>query len=171
MHIAINAAYRMHGGGLTHLKHLLNAWSRTGIAQKHVISLFTRTENISALRCSPQEGIQIHTVGRRNMSLAGKIAWEQCVLPRMLLKSAPDVLLCPGNMLPLRSPIPTVVIFHNAGPFCASVTLRSTGVHDWLWLRLLGIFMRLSARVAGRVIFISRYFKDLFVQRFRFPAE
>jgi glycosyltransferase involved in cell wall biosynthesis len=87
------------------------------------------------------------------------------------VKSKLDVLLCPGNMIPLRSPVPTVVTFRNAGPFCSSVTLRSTGTHDWLWLRLLGIFMRLSARAASRVIFISRYFKDLFVRRFRFPAE
>jgi len=171
MRIAIDAAYRLHGGGLTHLKHLLDAWARTGAVRQHPISLFTRPENLAALQDSLGEGIEVHAVARRPMNLVAKVAWEQFVLPRLLVKSKLDVLLCPGNMIPLRSPVPTVVTFRNAGPFCSSVTLRSTGTHDWLWLRLLGIFMRLSARAASRVIFISRYFKDLFVRRFRFPAE
>jgi glycosyltransferase involved in cell wall biosynthesis len=171
MRIAINALYRLHGGGLTHLKHLLSAWSKTEVTREHTISLFTRAENIALLQDSLSEGIQIHTVGKRPMNLLAKMAWEQLVFPRLLEKSSPDVLLCPGNLLPLRSPAPTVVVFHNAAPFCSSVTLRSTGLHDWLWFKVLGVFMRLSALVARRVIFISQYFKDLFVRRFGFPAK
>jgi glycosyltransferase involved in cell wall biosynthesis len=171
MNIAINATYRLHGGGFTHLKHLLDAWSRIGVDREHTIWFFTRAENIPALQGSLSKRIKIYAIGRRPMNLAAKMAWEQLVFPRVLAKLAPDVLLCPGNMLPLRSPVPAVVVFHNAGPFCPSVTLRSTGVHDWLWLKLLGAMMRLSAHAADRVIFISEYFKDLFVRHFRFPAE
>jgi hypothetical protein len=47
MHIAVNALYRLHGGGLTHLKHLLSAWSKTEVTREHTISLFTRAERVS----------------------------------------------------------------------------------------------------------------------------
>jgi glycosyltransferase involved in cell wall biosynthesis len=171
MHIAINAAYRLHGGGFTHLRHLLDAWSRLRIDREHTISLFTRAENVSLLQGSLGQNIRVHTVGQPSMTLAAKLAWEQLVLPRVLAASDADVLLCTGGIVPVRSPLPTVVVLHNAGPFCRSVTVKSTGPHDWFWLKALGVLMRCSARVATRVIFISQYFKDLFVRRFRFPAE
>jgi glycosyltransferase involved in cell wall biosynthesis len=171
MHIAINASYRMHGGGHTHLRHLLDTWCKTGVDQAHTISLFTRAENVCALQAALSRHINIRAVGKRPMTLAAKLTWEQLVFPRILARSSLDVLLCPGGMVPLRSPIPTVVTFHNAGPFCPSTTVSSMGPYDWLWLKVLGVLMRRSALSARRVIFISRYFKDLFVRRFRFPAE
>jgi glycosyltransferase involved in cell wall biosynthesis len=171
MHIAINAAYRLHGGGLTHLRQLLGAWSKLGVDHEHTVSLFTRMENVAALQEALSQRIKIHPVGRRSMTLAVKMAWEHVVLPRILARAQPDVLLCPGSMAPLRSAVPTVVAFRNAGPFCPSITLRSTGAHDWLWLKVLGVLMRHAAHAARRVIFISHYFKDLFVRRFGFPTE
>ena len=166
MHIAISAAYRMHGGGLVHLRNILESWARTGVDREHRISLFVREESISMLADSISERVEVHAVGGRLFALAGKLAWEQSRLVSILKKAHADVLFCPGNIVPLRSPIPVVSVFHNIGPFCSTVTPRSVGGYDWLWLRVLGLLMRLSARAATRVIFPSRYFRDLFVERF-----
>jgi glycosyltransferase involved in cell wall biosynthesis len=166
MHIAISAAYRMHGGGLVHLRNILESWARMGVDRDHKISLFLRDDSIPILTDSISERIEVHTVGGRLFKLAGKLAWEQSPLVSILKKSRPDVLFCPGNIVPLRCPVPVVSVFHNIGPFCATVTPRSVGAYEWLWFKALGLVMRLSARAATRVIFPSRYFRDLFVERF-----
>jgi len=171
MRIGISAAYRMHGGGLVHLRNLLKAWTRTGITKKHSIILFTRPENLAALQLAPESGIEIQLAGGRIFNLLGKLIWEQVMFPRLLAQIKPDVVFCPGNIVPLLSPVPTVVAYRNAAPFCSSVTLRATGASNWLAYKALGVLMRLSARAARRVIFISHSFKSLFVKRFGFHPE
>ena len=136
------------------------------MVREHRISLFTRAESIPILADSLGEQIEVHAVGARSFTLAGKLAWEQYPLLKNLRKIRPDVLFCPGNIVPFRSPVPAVTVFHNIGPFCSNITPRSVGAYDWVWLKALGLLMRLSARSATRVIFPSRYFRDLFVQRF-----
>src|SRR5262245_52148898 len=112
MHIAINAAYRLHGGGFTHLRQLLDAWLRLRVDCVHTISLFTRPENVGLLQGSLSQNMQVHTVGQPSMSLAAKLAWEQFVFPRLLATANPDALLCTGSIAPMRSPVPTVVVLH-----------------------------------------------------------
>lgn len=171
MRIGISAAYRMHGGGLVHLRNLLKAWTRMGITRKHSIILFTRPENLPALQLVPGGGLEIRPTGSRFFNVLGKLVWEQVMFPRLLAQIRPDVVFCPGNIVPLRSPVPTVVAYRNAAPFCSSVTLRATGPSEWLAYKAQGALMRLSADAARRAIFISHYFKDLFVERFGFPPE
>jgi glycosyltransferase involved in cell wall biosynthesis len=169
MYIGINAIYRMHGAGLIRLGHLLISWSRDGVDKEHRILLFTREENILALRNYVSEHVDVRVIGSKNFNLLTKLVWEQCSLPKMLVRENLDVLLCPGNIAPVCSTRPVVVVFDNAGPFCTSITPRSTGVHDWAWFKVLGAFMRLSAQAASRVIFTSQHSKSLFIERFGFP--
>jgi glycosyltransferase involved in cell wall biosynthesis len=170
MHIAINATYRLHGAGLVHLTRLLETWSSKELEGEHRITLYTRMENIPLLKNAMNRTVRVHAVGAHSLTTAGKLVWEQFVLPRILRKTKANILLCLGNMAPLQSPVPTVVGFDNAAPFCTSVTFSSVGVHDWLWFKLLGLMMRLSARAASRVIFASQHLKDLFVRKFNFPS-
>src|SRR5687767_13338029 len=100
MHIAVNAAYRLHGGGDVHLQHLLLSWARTGLDREHTISLITRSENIAPLRPSLSERIKTYPIGGRFFNRAAKLIWEQRVLPRMLEELRPDVLFSPANITP-----------------------------------------------------------------------
>lgn len=171
MRIGINATFRMHGGGVGHLCNLLASWSRTGVDRQHKIVLFTRPENIPSIQNVLSEAIEVHLIGRQSRTSFEKIIWEQFIFPWLLKNAKLDVLLCPGNVVPLLSPVPTVVAFRNAAPFCSSVTIRSVGLLRWLSFKMLGTGMRISARSARRVIFISHYFKNLFVDRYGFPAD
>jgi glycosyltransferase involved in cell wall biosynthesis len=142
-----------------------------GVDREHSVSLFTRAENIGILRDSLSERIEVHLIGQHLFNAFTRLGWEQVVLPGMIGKIKPDVLFCPGNIIPLWSPVPTVVALQNAAPFCVPVPLRDTGMSNWAWFRLLGIMMRLSAGAATRVIFVSHYLKDVFIRRFNFPGD
>ncbi|MDT7041657.1 glycosyltransferase family 1 protein [Candidatus Nitronereus thalassa] len=171
MRIGINATFRMHGGGVGHLRNLLASWSRTGIDRRHHIVLFTRPENIPYIQAYLSESIEVHSIGRHSITSIEKVLWEQITFPWLLRSSKLDVLLCPGNVVPLLSPVPTVVAFRNAAPFCSGVNIKLVGLLGWLNLKVLGTIMRLSARSARRVIFVSQYFKNLFVDRYGFQEN
>lgn len=170
MRIGISAPFRMHGGSEVFVRHLLRAWSRTGVDREHSVTLITSQSNVEALGDALGDRVALRPVPYRQENLLARMAWEQVGLPRRLGRKDLDVVLCPGNMSPLGCPIPSVVMFRNAAPFCESVTLRSAGFYDWTRYRTIGTLMRASARRATRVIFISRYFRDLFTDRFGFPA-
>lgn len=172
MHVALNATYRLQGGGLTHLRRLLAAWSADDVRQANQVTVLVRHSNLVLLRDVLGDWAQVNVVDVEHpFNAPGKLLWEQIVLPRLLRRTGADVLFCPGNMVPLRSPVPSVVLFQNAGPFCASMGPTSMGAYAWLWFRALGAMMRRSARAAHQSIFVSRYLRDLFVERFGLPPS
>lgn len=170
MRIAIDATFRMHGGGMIHIRNLLAAWQRLGVFREHKIVLFTRPENLKDIGTLSSE-IEIVTFGTHEISPIARVLWQQFRFPRLIRKMGLDVLFCPGGTVPLRSPIPTVVAFRNAAPFCSSVNPRTAGLPHWLSFKILGLMMKLAARYSTRVLFISHHFRDLFVKRFGFPIE
>jgi glycosyltransferase involved in cell wall biosynthesis len=171
MRIAVNSTHHLHGGSMTHLQNLLKAWTRAGVDREHEISLFIRAESIDAIEKSVTGQIDVKVVGGLKFSGVAKLAWEQSILPRRLKQSGTDVLLCTGNIAPMMSAVPSVVMFRHMGPFCESVSRETVSRNEWLWLRALGAMMRLSGKAATRVIFLSHYFKDIYVQGFGFPPE
>lgn len=169
MHIVISAPFRMLGGGQVHLSCLLAAWDRTGIDRAHTITLVTRTENLSALPITGR--VRVVPIDFRAMPLPMRMGWEQVALPRLARRLEADVLLCPGNVAPWRSFVPTVVVMRNAAPFCEGLGWRRVGPAAWMRFRVLGALMRLSASTATRTIFVSHYFRSRFVRWFGFPPE
>ena len=170
MRIAIDATFRMHGGGMIHLRQLLKAWHSLRLEREHTLVLFTRAD--SADQLGPlNDGIELVTLPGSEINAGVRLLWQQFRLPGLLRQAGSDVLFCPGNVSPFRSSIPVVVALQNAAPFCASVTLRSTGLSKWLWFKALGWMMRWSARRADRVVFISQYFRDFFVRCYGFPSD
>lgn len=171
MRIGVDALFHLHGGGLTHLRHLLRSWAQQGVDQRHDLLLFTRPENLVLLRDVLSDRVQVCPASIPTGRTPVKLLWEQALLPRWAARERVDVLFCPGNISPFWSPVPCVVVFQHAGPFCASGTWRALGTREWLALRTLGVLMRRSARTARRVIFVSRYFRDYFVQHHGFAPE
>jgi glycosyltransferase involved in cell wall biosynthesis len=170
MRIAIDATFRVAGGAMIHLRQLLKEWHSLRLDREHSLVLFTRPENLDKL--GPlDDGIELVTMSGSDINAGVRLLWQQFRLPELVRRARADVLFCPGNISPFRCSVPVVVVLQNAAPFCTSITPRSTGLVQWLSFRVLGWMMRFSARRADRVVFLSEYFRDLFVRRFGFPIE
>jgi glycosyltransferase involved in cell wall biosynthesis len=173
MRIGVSALFQASGGSLTHLRRLLADWGEMGILDRHELVVFassgTQARLSSDLPAAAARRIRWRILPRSDRGLLSRLYEEQVTLPREARRERLDCLFCPGNVVPYASSVPSVVLFQNAAPFCVGVSLRSMGLRYWLRFRLLGRLMRWSARRSMAVIFISNYFRDLFVRRFGFP--
>ena len=174
LRIGISALHSASGGSLTHLAHLLADWKRDGTLARHRFVIFAGPDSDAALRDAVPDiadDVEIVLFPDAGRGLVRRLIDEQIRLPRALKKHSIDVLLCPANVMPYATEVPVVASFQNAAPFCETVTPSSVGMRAWLQFVLLGWFMRATARKATIVIFISKFFRDLFVERFGFEAE
>lgn len=168
--------FQASGGSLTQLIQLLREWNASGALEAHRFTLYCSPPAAEALR-SMLDGqttsrVRLEVEPLAGRGLVARLRAEQWLLRRRLEADAIDVLFCPANVMPYSSRVPCVVMFQNAAPFCSSVnwrTLRSPGW--WLRFRLLGLFLRMSAKRASRVVFISKWFRDLVVTRLAMPPE
>lgn len=174
MRIGISALFRASGGSLTSLAQLLESWAGDGTIGRHQIVLFASGSTMTALTgvvaAETLQRIRIRTFPSADAGMFARLLVEQFRLLGELRRERIDVLFCPGNVVPYAARIPTVAVFQNAAPFCDSVTFRSTRGFRWVQFRLLGRLIRMTAARATRVIFISAFFRDLFVTRFGFPG-
>jgi glycosyltransferase involved in cell wall biosynthesis len=165
MHIGINALFQAHGGSLANLKNLLIEWNRMEKYRRLRVTIYASNHVATQLRPYLQGHEYIRLLEQADRGLWSRTWVEQQVLPALLRRDKVDVLFCPANTLPFRTKVPTVVTFQNAAPFCPHVSLQSVGLSTWIRLRLLRRFIRLSARKATRIIFISEFFQLLLHQQ------
>jgi glycosyltransferase involved in cell wall biosynthesis len=164
MHIGINALFQAGGGSLTHLVHLLREWRRTDVLRPHRLTLFASRASYERLEGELPAGSHGVVIERADRGLVSRMLVEQRELPRLAAGRGVDVLYCPGNTMPLGTPIPCVLSFQNAAPFSPEA-MRSVGWGQRLKWTVLGQMMELGGRRAARVVFISEYFRDLFRRR------
>lgn len=169
MHIGIAVTYRLHGGGANHVRNLLSAWKRSSVSEEHRVTVFATQGTFAELDDVLDPQVERVTLHDQPGGLRGRLVWEQFRFAQLLGETDLDVLFAPGNFMPLRSPVPTVVLFQLIAPFCPSVRL-ATGVKDWLSFSFVGLLMRLSAARAERVIFLSNHFEQVFNERQRLPS-
>jgi len=176
MRLGISALFQASGGSLTNLAQLLVSWDAAGVLDSHEITLFSSPRVAERLR----RAVGDRTVQKMasvlfpasDRGLASRLIDEQWRLPRAIERQGIDVLFCPGGVVPYLARVPMVPTFQNAAPFCESVTPSSTGLRRWLQFAVLGLFMRVSARKAKAVIFLTAWFRDVFVKKFGFdPAR
>ena len=84
-----------------------------------------------------------------------RILWEQFTLPSLLKKERVDVLFSPGNICPLLSTIPNVVMIQNLAPFDNVIITAERKIQKYR-LKLLKILTIASIKRAKKVIFISK---------------
>lgn len=176
MNIGVSALFQASGGSLSNLVRLLREWDAAGALERHRVVLFAGGQTERALReaVAPAVLAKLVTIvdGGADRGLVRRLVAEQFTLLRRLREHRIDVLFSPANIVPWLSRIPSVVVFQNAAPFCESVTFRSLrGSRWWFRFQLLRLFVRASARKATRVVFLSQWFRDLFVSRYRFPPD
>ena len=175
MRLGISTLFQASGGSLTNLAQLLRSWDDAGALAKHEVVLFTSPRVAERLRNAVGEGILAKTstilFPGSDRGLAARLIDEQCRLPGAVARERIDVLFCPGNVVPYFARVPMVATFQNAAPFCESVTPSTAGFRHWLQFAILGLFMRMSARKAKAVIFLSEWLRKVFVARFGFDVE
>jgi len=83
-----------------------------------------------------------------------RLAWEQTALPWRLRRRQPDLLHSPHYTMPLLSPVPVVVTFHDATFF------THPELHERVKVVFFRAAMRAAARRAARVIAVSAATRD-----------
>ena len=167
MRIAIDATYTPSGGAATQLINM----SKHLTERDNVLIIFTKKLNIH-LFDAIQNNTKITIVLSKlsEISVSGRVFWEQALLPLMLGKYNIDVLFCPGNIAPVFSPVKTVQWIGTIGPFCEDF-YRHFSPFKKIKLYINKLFMHMSARKSDAVIFESNYTKRLFVDEYGMNSE
>ena len=170
MRIGISLTAKLRGGSVIHLKEILNEWMKINEQNEYII--FSIPQNLSHLISFMNiKNFAIFKIPRIFSIFIIKSIWEQVLLPFYSKYKKIDVLFWPGNFCPLFSPVRTVVMFQNAGPFCRSINVKQVGFYRWFKFKVIGLLMKLSAKRAEHVIFISQYLKNHFIRYYNFPNE
>jgi glycosyltransferase involved in cell wall biosynthesis len=170
MRIGVNILHQASGGSLTSFATWLEDLHHVGGLDRHHWILFCSGN--AAARLEKQvsgevwQRMNVVLFPASDRGLVGRLLDEQFRLPAALKQHAIDVLFCPANTMPYRSRVPAIVMFQNMAPFCETMGITDSGLLPWLRMKLLGQFMRISAKRARRVIFLSRYVRDFFARRF-----
>jgi len=152
MKIAINTTSAVAGGGVTYIKNLLTYLSKINTNHRYFILTTLAGKEIFYFQ-HPNFTFLSFRMASRNPLL--RILWEQLILPFILKKEGVDVLFSPGNICPLFSTIPNVVMIQNLAPFDDAIITAERKIQKYR-LKLLKILTIASIKRAKKVIFISK---------------
>jgi glycosyltransferase involved in cell wall biosynthesis len=162
MRIAVNALSAQPGGGMTFLRQLLQSLLSIDRLNRYLI--LSTEEQLSALGVSSHgnENVEILICPPRSWIRRG--IWEQTAMLRLLTQRRVDVLYSPGNLGPLVSSIPSVVVVQTVDPLLREYQGTPLAFQFKQWV-LRGM-MRISTVQAHRVIAVSEYVQKLLVAQF-----
>ncbi len=151
MKIAINTTSAVAGGGVTYIKNLLTYLSKINTNHQYLILTTLKGKDVFYFQ-HPNFTFLSFRMASGNPLL--RILWEQLILPFILKKEGVDVLFSPGNICPLFSKLPNVIMVQNIEPFSDDLS-RGRGLIQRIRLKLLKILTMISIKKAQRVIFPS----------------
>ena len=152
MKIAINTMSAVAGGGVTYIKNLLTYLSKINTNHQYFI-LTTLAGKETFYFQHPNFQFLSFKIPSKSPLL--RILWEQCILPSFLKKEKVDVLFSPGNVCPLFTTVPNVVMIQNLAPFNDTIINTERKIQKYR-LKLLKILTIASIRRSKKVIFISK---------------
>lgn len=152
MRIAINTTSAIAGGGVTYIKNLLTYLSKINTNHQYLILTTLKGKDVFYFQ-HPNFTFLSFRMASRNPLL--RILWEQLILPFILAKEGVDVLFSPGNVCPLFSTIPNVVMIQNLAPFDDAIIDAERKIQKYR-LTLLKLLTIASIKRAKKVIFISK---------------
>jgi len=161
MRIAINAV--LLGGVETgvelYIRALLESLAR--IDERNEYLVFFNRDAV----CELPPRFKVFTTSFGRPQRLRRILWEQLELPKLLVQEKVDLLHAPAYVMPLRSPVPTIVTMHDI--------LAVTHPHLCRRLNALhyGFMMPRSARRAIRIIASSHATKKAIIERIGIAPE
>jgi glycosyltransferase involved in cell wall biosynthesis len=166
LRIVVNAVAVRGGGALTFLVNILEALCESEPAHEYVVIVSPRQRALAALLPTAVRTIECRSVPSPAWL---RVAWEQVVLPVLLRRWRADVLFAAFNTAVLASPAPVVLVSHSVNAYSRLpirwplyMSVRHAA------LRALG---RLSARVAGAVVFVSETSANVMAPRMGVPRS
>ena len=153
MKIAINTTSAVAGGGVTYLKNLLTYLSKINTNHQYLILTTLKGKEVFYFQHPNFKFLSFRTPSKNSLL---RILWEQLNLPFILKKEGVNVLFSPGNVCPLFTQIPNVIMIQNIEPF-SNLLSKKRGLR----LRLLKLLTMLSIKKAQRVIFPSMRARNL----------
>lgn len=152
MKIAINTTSAIAGGGVTYIKNLLTYLSKLNTHHQFLILTTLKGKETFYFQHPDFQFLSFRILSKSSLL---RILWEQLILPSFLKKKCVDVLFSPGNICPLFSTIPNVVMVQNIEPFHNEFSKRQ-GLIQKIRLKLLRSLTTLSIKGSQRVIFPSK---------------
>jgi len=137
---------------VTYIKNLLTYLSKINTNHQYLILTTFKGKEVFYFQ-HPSFTFLSFRMASRNPLL--RILWEQFILPSFLKKERVDVLFSPGNICPLFSTIPNVVMIQNLAPFDNVIITAERKIQKYR-LKLLKILTIASIKRAKKVIFISK---------------
>lgn len=114
MKIVINAIASTAGGGKTYLFHLAERLREMHGCEIDLWVPPAAHEHFQREFCKDPRHITVRTSRLAYRGFAGRLLWEQLVLPWRLRRDGVGLLLCLGNFCPLWSRVPVVLLSANA---------------------------------------------------------
>lgn len=156
MILGIDASNIQEGGGVTHLREMLNNCNPAIFGFKKVI-LWSGARTLGQFR--NHAWLEKKNPWLLNRSLIFRIFWQQFVLPGQLLQEKCTLLFSPGGTLPFKVSVPTVTMSQNMLPFEKKERERFKSQAYRLKFILLGLVQGNSFKRASGLIFLSDYAK------------
>jgi glycosyltransferase involved in cell wall biosynthesis len=157
IHLFFNAVAASAGGGLTYLRNIAKA----AAAEPSVECTFAVTQAF-AEQIAHSTNLHVIEVEPR-ATVAGRFAWEQNQLPRLIARSGADVLVSAGNFSLRHSPVPQILLARNSLYTSRDFyrDLLSRGEYAmWLDTRLKAFLAKRSVRWAEATVAPSRAFAN-----------
>lgn len=152
MKIAINTTSAVAGGGVTYIKNLLTYLSKLNTHHQFLILTTLKGKETFYFQHPDFQFLSFRIPSKSSLL---RILWEQLILPSFLKKKCVDVLFSPGNICPLFSTIPNVVMIQNLAPFNDTIINAERRIQKYR-LKLLKLLTIASIKRAKKVIFISK---------------
>ncbi|SRR3972149_6757166 len=151
MKIAINTTSAVAGGGVTYIKNLLTYLPKINTNHQYLILTTLKGKDVFYFQHPNFTFLPFKTPSKNSIS---RTLWEQFILPSFLKKEKANVLFSPGNVCPLFSKIPNVVMVQNIEPFNNEFS-KGQGLIQRIRLKLLKLLTILSIKKAKKVVFPS----------------
>ena len=157
--IAIDFTSARSGGGIAYARGLLKGLAQAGATEEFL--LFVCNDQ-PQLRLDLPVNFQYRSPAIPSSHLAFRVAWQQAVLPAELARWRVDVLYVPTELVPMRTPVPSVCLFQNWLPFLEDEAFLAMGFprRSLFKLKAQNLLARTAARRARKVLFVSSASRD-----------
>lgn len=167
MKLGIKATQIVGGGGLAHLRKLLEHRPET-VSPDSIIVFLSEKQRGMLDDLSLQCRLKYYRFPAINDLC--RIVWELCALPLIIRREKIDLLFEPGNLGLIFSTVKRVMLIHNVAPFDRAYIKMET-IRQKIRLTILSALTIISARRASGVIFLTEFSRNMLSDKLRLAKD